>query len=561
MTAIASPRRHDASQRPRRLGALGLAALGVAALIIVPLIALVVQAGLGRSEATATLAATVLPGYTLTTLALAGMVSVGAGAIGLVLAWLLVHYRFPGQRLLEWAVILPLAMPAYVIAYAYTDWLQFAGPVQSLLRELTGWQAREYWFPDIRSTVGAALVFTLVLYPYVYLLVRTAFLEQSASTLEAARVAGLGPTAAFLRVGAPLARPALVAGVSLVLMETLADFGAVSYFGVQTFTTGIYRAWQSYSDLAAAAQLAIALLAFVAIVAALERANRSRARFQGAAVARRPRPQALHGGRAFLASIVCASPLVLGFILPAILLVRLAVLDDALVIGARQMALVGTSAMLAGSAALLATLLAVLLAYAARVSRHPLVHGAVGVAALGYAVPGAVVAVGVLIPLGRLDNLLADWAAAQFGVKTGLVFTGTVVALLYAYLVRFLAIAMQSIDAGLARITPSMDDAARSLGLGPRAALVRVHAPLLRGSVLGALLLVFVDVMKELPATFALRPFNLDTLAIHIYNLAKDERLGEAAMPSLLLVTVGLVPLVILSRQMTAARHTGTAGS
>jgi iron(III) transport system permease protein len=542
-----------AGSRPRArrtIGALGWASIVVAALILVPVAALVVHATRGTGDAARHIATTLLPDYALTTFLLAAGVGVGVAVSGVVLAWLVVHYRFPGRDLLEWAAILPLAMPAYVIAYAYTDWLQFAGPVQTTLRELTGWAAREYWFPDIRSTLGAAWVFTCVLYPYVYLLVRTAFVEQSASTLEAGRVAGLGPFGSFLSIGLPLARPAIAGGVALALMETLADFGAVSYFGVQTFTTGIYRAWQSFGDLAAAAQLALVLLVFVAVVMAIERTSRGRARFQAGSVARRVRPRVLRGWHGWLAFAVCALPPVLGFLLPAVLLVRLAILDDALAIGARHLELVANSALLSIVTAVLAVALALALAYAGRLARHPGVAGANRIAALGYAVPGAVIAVGVLIPLGRLDNLIVDFMQAQFGVKVGLVFTGTIGALVYAYLVRFLAIALQSVESGLARVTPSMDDAARSLGLAPGETLLRVHAPLLRRSVLAGVLLVFVDVMKELPATFALRPFDYETLAVHVYNLAKDERLGEAAVPSLLLVAVGLVPLVILARQI-----------
>jgi iron(III) transport system permease protein len=532
------------------LGRLGWCAIAIAVLIVVPVAAVVANILKPSTDTWSHLAATVLPEYLGTTLVLALGVAVGVTMLGVGAAWLVVNYRFPGHAVLEWALVLPLAMPAYVIAYAYTDWLQFTGPVQTGLRSITGLGAGQYWFPDARALPAAMAMFSFVLYPYVYLLVRTALNEQSASALEAARLAGLSRVAAFFRVALPLARPAIAAGVALALMETMADFGAVSYFGVQTLTTGIFRAWQSFGDTAAAAQLSVMLLLFVGIVITLERLSRGRARFQANTTVRRIAPQVLRGTRGVLAGALCAVPLVLGFLLPAALLVRLWVQLDEGVALARLATFVGNSVTLAATAALLAVAIALLLAYAARLSRHRLVAAANRVASLGYAVPGAVVAVGILVPLAALDNLLADWVRNTFGARIGLVFTGSIVALVYAYLVRFLAITLQTVEAGLTRITPSMDDAARSLGYPPRHTLVRVHVPMLRGSVLTAALLVFVDVMKELPATFALRPFNFDTLAIHIYNLAKDERLAEAALPSLLLVAVGLVPVIVISRRM-----------
>jgi iron(III) transport system permease protein len=454
---------------------------------------------------------------------------------------------------LEWALILPLAMPAYVMAYAYTDWLQFSGPVQSALRAATGWQAREYRFPEIRSLLGAAAMFSFALYPYVYLLARTAFLEQSRSSLEAGRLAGLGAWGTFFRVALPLARPAIAAGTALALMETLADFGVVSYFGVETFTTGIFKAWLSMGDIVAADQLATCLLGFVLIVLALERMNRGAARYHNTAPRKAQPPQRLRGPGAALAFTACAAPVVFGFVLPAAILARLAIVDPDARWDARILTLVGNSTTAAGITAALAVAIAVVMAYGGRLSRSPLVTGANRAAALGYAIPGAVIAVGIMVPLGRLDNALAAWLQQALGIEVGLLFTGTITALIYAYLVRFLAVALQTVEAGLAKVTPSMDDAARSLGLGPAATLRRVHAPLLRASLLTAGLLVFVDTMKELPATFALRPFNFDTLAVAAYHLTKDERLAEAAVPSLVIVAVGLVPLVLVSRRLMRA--------
>jgi iron(III) transport system permease protein len=552
LTAALPAKRTAAGRRP--LGVLGSAAIGVAVLAVVPILA-VVASILQPSDNWGHLVQTVLPGYLVNTVLLVGMVALGVVSIGVISAWLVTAYRFPGSRMLEWALILPLAMPAYVMAYAYTDWLQFAGPVQSALRDLTGWKAREYWFPEIRSLYGAAAMFAFAMYPYVYLLARTAFLEQSRSAMEAGRLAGYGAWTAFFRVVLPLARPAIVAGTALALMETLADFGTVSYFAVQTFTTGIYRAWLSLGDSVAAAQLATCLLGFVALVLMLERWTRRGARYHNTSTRRAAPFAQLSGWRAAAAFLACFAPLFFGFLLPAGLLAHLAITDPDAHWSARTWALVTNSFTLSGITCVVAVAIALLLAYAARLTRRPGVGFANRVAALGYAVPGAVIAVGILVPLGKLDNALAGWITAQFGVKTGLLLTGSIAALVYAYLVRFLAVALQTVDAGLAKITPSMEDAARSLGLSPTGTLAKVHAPLLGSSLFSAALLVFVDVMKELPATFAMRPFNFDTLAVEAYNLTKDERLAEAAIPSLVIVAVGVLPLVILSRQIARARR------
>jgi iron(III) transport system permease protein len=539
--------------RSRPLGALGWTVLAVAALIVAPLVTVVGSVFAPGTGTWAHLASTVLPGYVVNTLLLLVGVTCGVVSIGVLAAWLVTAYRFPGQRLLEWALILPLAMPAYVMAYAYTDWLQFSGPVQSALRAVTGWQAREYWFPEIRSLHGAAAMLAFALYPYVYLLARTAFLEQSRSSLEAGRLAGLGAWGIFFRVALPLARPAIAAGTALALMETLADFGVVSYFAVETFTTGIFKAWLSMGDIVAAGQLATCLLGFVLVVLGLERLNRGAARYHDTTPRKAQPPQRLGGIGAAAAFAACAAPVLFGFLLPAAILARLAIADPDARWDARVLTLVANSTTAAGITAVAAVTIAVAMAYAGRLSRSPVVAGANRAAALGYAIPGAVIAVGIMVPLGRLDNALAAWLQQAFGADVGLLFTGTITALVYAYLVRFLAVALQTVEAGLAKVTPSMDEAARSLGLGPATTLRRVHAPLLRASLLTAGLLVFVDTMKELPATFALRPFNFDTLAVAAYHLTKDERLAEAAVPALVIVAVGLVPLVFVSRRLMRA--------
>ena len=523
--------------------------VGIALFLALPILAVVASLLQPAGETWQHLAATVLPRYVGNTAALLALVAAGVISIGVISAWLVATYRFPGVRVLEWALMLPLAMPAYVMAYAYTDWLQYTGPVQSALRAATGWQAREYWFPEIRSLGGAAVVLSLALYPYVYLIARTSFRDLSRSAIESGRLAGLSSWGSFWRVALPLARPALAAGTALALMETLADFGTVSYFALEVFTTGIFKAWLSMGDAAAAAQLSSVLLGFVLVVLLLERASRGRAAYHSQAPGKRSMPMRLRGAAAALATAACTAPVVLGFLLPAGILAQLALADPEARWGARLLALVGNSFIVSGVTAAAAVAIALTMAYAARISKSRAAAAANRVAALGYAMPGAVIAVGVLVPLGRLDNWLAALLEDAFGVKAGLLVTGTLAALVYACLVRFLAVALQTTEAGLARITPSMEDAARSLGASPARTLARVHAPLIAPSLASAALLVFVDVMKELPATFALRPFNFDTLAIEAYNLAKDERLAEAAVPSLVIVLVGLVPLVALTRR------------
>ena len=399
-------------------------------------------------------------------------------------------------------------------------------------------------------------MFMFVLYPYVYLLARTAFLERASGMLEAGRSLGLGPWGCFFRVSLPLARPAVIAGTALALMETLADFGTVAYFGVQTFTTGIYRAWFSLGDRIAAAQLSAALLAFVVLVLVLEHASRGRARFNNTSRQQAaPVPIRLSPLVGLVAALACFMPLLLGFLLPAGLLLDMAFSEGDTQFGSRFLHLARNSFVLASVTSVLAVVLGVLLAYAARLARSRLPQVLNRVVGLGYAVPGSVIAVGVLIPVTRLDNQLAAWWQDVFGVNPGLLLTGGIAALVYAYLTRFLAVALHTVDSSLGKITPSMDDASRCLGLGQFGTLRRVHVPILRGSLLTAGLLVFVDVMKELPATLVMRPFNFDTLATQAHTLASDERLTEASTAALTIVAVGLLPMFLISRQIVRGRR------
>jgi iron(III) transport system permease protein len=543
----------------RWLTALSLLLAACAALPILAIITRGLAPGTGATWAH--LRGTVLGGYVANTLLLGLLVGLGAAIGGTVSGWLIARRRFPGSSFLEWALLLPLAMPSYVMAYAYTDFLQYAGPVQSALRALFDWTRQDYFFPDVRSLGGAATMFVFALYPYVYLLARTAFIERAPALMEAARTLGLNRSQAFWRVELPLARPAIAAGTALVLMETLADYGTVAYFAVDTFTTGIYRAWFSLGDRAAAAQLATALLAFVIVAVALERASRGARQSHGGLRGKqtsRFAPARLTGLRGWGATVICAIPLLVGFVLPALLLLRLLFGDTQVVITDRFVTWAWNSLRVALLAAGLAVALATVVAYAARLGPGLATRIGSRVLTLGYAVPGTVLAVGVLLPLGALDNWLADQLRGGTAQRPGLLLTGTVFALVYAYLVRYFAVAWNSVEPGFARITPAMDDAAHSLGAGVLGTLVRVHAPLLGRSAAVALLLVFVDVMKELPATLVLRPFNFDTLATQAYMLAMDERLAEAALPSLAIVIVGLVPLVTLARMARRGLATGT---
>ncbi len=485
------------------------------------------------------------------------MLGVGCGtlSIGVACAWLTSVCVFPGKRLFGWALLLPLAFPGYIIAYTYTGMLDFAGPLQSALREATGWSYGDYYFPEIRSLGGATTMLSLVLYPYVYLLARAAFLEQSVCVLEVSRTLGCSVWASFYRVALPLARPAIVAGLSLALMETLSDYGTVSYFGLDVFTTGIFRTWFGFGDAAAASKLAAILLLFVFTLVVVERASRRQAQYHHATYRYRNLPQyRLRGWRAAAAFALCFLPLAFGFLVPAAQLALWAVETHAQMVDATFFRLALNSVMLALSAAVLAVLAALFLAYGKRLFRSTPINASIRIVATGYALPGTVVAVGVIIPFAWVDNALDGWMRAQFGYPTGLLLSGSLVAVMFAYLVRFLSVSIQSVESGLANIKLSMDDAARSLKLSPGQILLRVHVPLMKGTLLTALLIVFVDVMKELPATLILRPFNFNTLAVRAYELASDERLADSSTAALAIVAVGLLPVVLLSRSISTSR-------
>ena len=539
--------------RRRRTSAWTLGALAIAALIALPIVAVVAQVFRPTGGAWAHLASTVLPLYLTNSLLLVVLTVTLASMIGVGAGWLIAGFEFRGRGVLQWALMLPMTMPGYVIAYVYYEQMAYAGPVQTTLRQIFGWGRHDYWFPQIASLPGAAVMLAAVLYPYIYLLTRAAFATQSLHLIEAARALGQSPRGAFFRVALPMARPAMVAGAAFVAMETLADFGTVSHLGVQTLTTGIFRTWFGRGEPIAAAQLAALLIGFVALALVLERILRGSRRYVGdpggqssTAAARQP----LGGWRQAIVMALCAIPILGGFVLPVTDLVRRAVLVGDPMWGPRFFDFAANSLMLAGLAALVLLTLGLFLGYARRLDGGPLVRAALGIAGIGYAMPGAVIAVGVLLPLSWADQTLDSWMRASFGISTGLLLTGSYVGLIFAYAVRFLSISLNTIEASLQRIPPSLDDAARGLGSGPGRTLLTVHFPLLRGGLLSAAIFIFADVMKELPATLIVRPFNLDTLAIRTYRLASDGRLDEASTSALLIVALGIIPVVLLSRAM-----------
>ena len=535
----------------RRAPAWAWASLLAAAAIAGPLLAVVATAAAVPGASVLHIATTTLPDMLANSALLALLVALMAGSAGAVSAWIVSTCDFRGHRALEVALLLPLAMPAYLCGYVYTWLFDVAGPAQEAFRAMTGLRYGQYWLPEIRSLPGAALMLAMVLYPYVYLLCRAAFLQQSVCLLEASRTLGHGLPRTFLHVALPLARPALAAGIALALMETLADFGTVQHFGVRTFTTGIYEAWFGMDDRGAAAQLSVGLLGCVFLLLGLERLSRGDRRFHPTTTRHPPlRPVVLRGWKEALAIIACGMPVLLGFGVPAGALAWLAATSGDPLEPARFLPYAVNSLTLAGITSALAVAIAAVMAWAARMHPSPLRSAANRVAALGYALPGSVIAVGTLVPFGLFDNALDAWMRERFGISTGLLLSGTMAALVFAYLVRFLAVGLSAVESGLARLKPSLTAAARVLGRTPGQAVREVELPLARGALLTAAVLVFVDTMKELPATLIVRPFDLDTLAVRIYNLASDERLAEASTAALLIVMAGLLPVVALTRAM-----------
>jgi len=501
------------------------------------------------------LANTVLADYIANSLWLLLGVSAITLLLGVPSAWFVSICEFPGRKIFEWALLLPLAFPAYIIAYCYTGILDYPGPVQTWIREITGWQYGDYWFFEIRSVPGAIVMLGLVLYPYVYLLTRAAFLERSAATFEVSQTLGYSFSRIFFRLAIPLARPAIVTGLSLALMETLADYGTVQYFGISTFTTGIFRAFYGFDDITLAFQLSGMLLTFVVVLIFAEKYSRRTIRYHSSGGASMHSSRiALTKRQVFWAWTGCAIPVFFGFLLPALILVKWTVFD-AKQSGTPFIELVWNSFILAAVAAITAVVLALVLAYTRRVRNSKIVRGSILVAGLGYAIPGTIVAVGVIVPLAWVDHQIIDLAERFFGTELGLILTGSILALIFAYTVRFLAISLGTVQSGLEKIKPQIDYAARSLGKRSMEVLRLIHIPLMRSTVLTAALIVFVDVLKELPATLILRPFNFNTLAVNAFELASDERLVDAALPSMMIIAVGIVPVVVLNTLISRGRN------
>ena len=524
-------------------------ALVAVALTTLPLV--VVMFGvLGRgSEMWGHLVDTVLLVYVGNSLIL--MLGVGALAlvIGLAPAWLVSAYDFPGRRTFEWALVLPLAIPTYIIAYTYAGVFEYDSLLPSALSAL--WPGMEVWRirVAVMSREGAMVMMALVLYPYVYVIARASFLRQSRTVLEMARTLGRGPWDSFFRVALPMARPAVAGGLTLVLMEVLNDYGAVKYFGIPTFTTGIFRAWFPLNDPIAAMRLAGILLLFVFTLIIFERMQRGRARFDDGVRGYRPAVRQKLGGRGrWLAASVCLLPLLFGFLVPVAQLVTWVGHAGSGALDARFVRLILNSFSLALTAALLAVMGALLIGYAARLSPTPLLRLASKVSVLGYSIPGAVVAVGVFTAFVGMDRRLNGFMTAAFDTPTGLLLSGGLVALIFAYVVRFLAVALNPIESGFKRLCGNLDETSRSLGVSPLKTLWKVDLPLLRGTLISAGLLVFVDVLKELPLTLILRPFNFNTLATRAFQLATDEQLARSAVPALLIIAVGLVPVIVLNK-------------
>ncbi|MYA97454.1 MAG: iron ABC transporter permease [Nitrospinae bacterium] len=499
---------------------------------------------------------TVLSRYVMTTMGLMVGVGIGTLLIGTATAWLVTLCRFPGRRIVEWALLLPMAMPTYVVAYVYTDVFEFAGPVQTLSRNIFGWESsRDYWFPEIRSLGGAIFVMTLTLYPYVYLLARVAFVQQSVCILEVSRTLGKTAWQSFISIALPSARPSLVIGVSLVLMEALNDFGTVDFFAVETLTAGIFDVWLNMNNLSGAAQLAVIALCFVLLLLWAERKSRTNQRYFNTSTKYQALPSyQLRGIKMLGAVLTCLLPIGFGFILPSSILGYYAWNYYEESISHDFYSILSNSLVLSSLSATLSVLAGIFLAYGVRLQENPLLKSAARLASVGYAVPGAVLAVGVLIPMGKIDVFIQGFLNNIFGISTGLLFSGTIAAVTYGYLTRFLALSYGTMEASLMRVTPNMDGAARTLGLGPGKTLKRIHLPMLRGGILAAAILVFVDTMKELPMTIILRPFNFETLATQVHQLATDELLEESALGSLSIVAAGLLPVIYLSRTIRGTR-------
>lgn len=523
----------------------------LALLLVLPIFAIFFTAVGETNELFSHLMSTVMPTYTFNTVALAVGVMLLSLLFGIPSAWLMAMCRLPSERILQWALVLPLAMPGYIVGYIFTDWFDFAGPIQIALRGLMGWQAGDYWFPDIRTLGGAIVVLALVLYPYVYLLCRAAFMEQNVSLLQSARLLKCSPWESFYRISLPLVRPAIAVGLSLVAMETIGDFGTVSYFAVNTLTTAVYDTWLGYSSLTAAAKISSIMLIFVILLLSSERYSRRKQKlFQNQFSSREDFRYELHGWKKWTALIWCWGLVSIAFIFPLGQLVIYAYKYFAQSWTAEFQQYALNSLYVSLSAAVIAVAIALVVNFYQRLSSKRTAVAFMRLSSLGYAVPGTVLAIGVMVPVLFMDHLVNDIAKAMEWGRPGLIFSGSMFAIIFALVVRFSAVAIGSIESGLSKVSPSLDMASRTMGCNSNQMLRRVHLPLIRRGALIAGLLVFIESMKELNASLLLRPFNFETLATYVFNFASDEHLELAAMPAVLLVLVGLIPLVLVNRSL-----------
>ncbi|MDR9828418.1 iron ABC transporter permease [Vibrio sp. FNV 38] len=524
---------------------------GLALLLVLPILAIFYTAVSETDDIFGHLMSTVMPTYISNTLILVVGVMLLSALMGIPSAWLMAMCRIPSERILQWALVLPLAMPAYIVGYIFTDWFDFAGPIQVFLRDITGWGPGEYWFPDIRTLGGATWVLSLVLYPYVYLLARAAFMEQNVSLLQSARLLKCTPWESFLRISLPLARPSIAVGLSLVAMETIGDFGAVNYFSVSTLTTAVYDTWMGYSSLSAAAKISAVMLVFVLLMLSAERYSRRRQKlFQTTFSSHEDVRYELKGWKKWLAVFWCWSLVLVAFVLPLGQLIKYALIyfEQSWTTQFRDYAL--NSLYVSVTAAVVATFVAIVVNFNYRLKSNTPNLTAIRLSSMGYAVPGTVLAIGILVPVISLDHAINDFARWMEWGRPGLMFSGSMFALIFAMVVRFSAVAIGSIESSLNKVSPSLDMASRTMGCNSNLMLWRVHFPLIRRGALIAGLLVFIEAMKELNAALLLRPFNFETLATYVYNFASDEHLELAALPAILLVVVGLIPLIVVNRSL-----------
>ncbi|MGF1766593.1 iron ABC transporter permease [Enterovibrio makurazakiensis] len=521
-------------------------------LLVLPILAIFYTAVGESDDVFGHLMSTVMGTYTLNTILLVVGTVFLSLLMGIPSAWLMANYSIPGDRWLQWALVLPLAMPGYIVGYIYTDWFDYAGPIQLFLRDITGWtSAAQYWFPDLRTLPGACFVLALVLHPYIYLLARAAFMEQSLTLTQSARLMGCSPLQSFLRVSLPLARPAIAVGASLVAMETLGDFGTVNYFAVSTLTTAVYDTWLGYSNLNAAAKISAIMLVVIFLLISSERYSRRKQKlFSQNVSADKIAKAPLLGKYKVLASIWCWGIVAIAFLAPLgqLLIYAWDYHSSSSIEDFIQYSF--NSLYVSSIAAVVALIIALLVNFYRRFSATPASNVPMRMSSLGYAVPGTVLAIGVLISLTSVDHAINDFAKVMDWGRPGLLFSGTMFALLTAFVVRFSAVAIGSVESSLAKVSPSLDMAARTMGCNAKSIIKRVQLPLIRRGCLIAMLLVFIESMKELNAALLLRPFNFETLATYVFNYASDEHLEYAALPAILLVVVGLIPLIMINRSL-----------